>query len=142
MPHNWARSPYYVNQHPENLGIMQTRTQIWDDLVAQTAQNTPNAIAIDTYDPMECVYDHPDLFGFTNVTDPAPALNDPDYLYVTGTSGLFHYGYQGQRLIKQVIQYYLTRGWGLGEQHQGSGVGEAAAARRSRGRERLPRHQV
>ena len=63
------------------------------------------------YDPMECVYDHPDLFGFTNVTDPAPALNDPNYLYDTGTSGLFHYGYQGQRLIKQVIQYYLTRGW-------------------------------
>ena len=111
MPHNWARSPYYVNQPPEDRELMQTRTQILDGLLAQAARNTPNAIAVDMYDPMECVYGHPDLFGFTNVTDPAPALNDPDYLYDTGTSGLFHYGYQGQRLIKQVIQYYLTRGW-------------------------------
>ena len=78
MPHNWARSPYYVNQHPEDRGFMQTRTRS-GRLGRAEAQNTPNAIAVDMYDPMECVYDRPDLFGFTNVTDPAPTLNDPEY---------------------------------------------------------------
>ena len=68
---------------------------------------------IDLFTAMECVFDAPGAFGFTNVTDQRPTGGQPGQvsLYDTGTSGLFHFAARGQQLIEQVVQYYLTRGW-------------------------------
>lgn len=109
MGHDWGRSPYYVRNGGSSL--MRSRTQVWDGFVAQTAQDNQNVVAVDLLDSMDCVFNNRSLFGFTDVTDPAPALGAAGYLYDSGSSGLFHFGFQGQGLIEQVIQYYLTRAW-------------------------------
>jgi phospholipase/lecithinase/hemolysin len=112
MPHDWGRSPAYVGD-PTSRSTYRQRTQVWDGLVASTAQGfSANLVAVDLFTAMECVFDDPGAFGFTNVTDQRPAgVNQARYLYDTGTSGLFHFAARGQQLIEQVIQYYLTRGW-------------------------------
>src|SRR4051812_12571660 len=112
MPHDWGRSPAYVGD-PDSRTTYRQRTQVWDGLVAKTAQGfSANLVAVDLFTAMECVFDDPGAFGFTNVTDQRPAgANQAKYLYDTGTSGLFHFAARGQQLIEQVVQYYLTRGW-------------------------------
>ena len=109
MPHDWGRSPYYVANGQSEL--MRQRTQVWNGLLAGLARTSyTNVLAVDLFTPMECVFNHPHSFGFTNVTDPLPATGNPvQYLY--DRNDQFHFGQHGQRLIRQVIQYYLTRGW-------------------------------
>ena len=59
---------------------------------------------------MECVYKQKGDFGFTNVTSKRPQGGDPlKYLYDLNDD--IHFGHRGQSLIRQVVQYYLTRGW-------------------------------
>lgn len=114
MPHNWGRSPFYQKTGAQT---MRKRTIVWDNFVAKTAQNFSNnygnIVAVDLFTAFERVYDDPRAFCFTNVTDPLPKGGDPDkYLYdYQAAGGQFHFGARGQALIKQVVQYYLTRGW-------------------------------
>ncbi len=55
-------------------------------------------------------YKQPADFGFTNVTSTRPQGGDPaKYLYDLNDD--IHFGHRGQSLIRQVVQYYLTRGW-------------------------------
>jgi hypothetical protein len=114
MGHNWGRSPAYKTKGAQT---MRKRTIVWDDFVARTAQSFSssygNIVAVDLFTAFERVYQNPGAFCFSNVTDPLPKGGNPDkylYDYETG-GGLFHFGARGQDLIKQVIQYYLTRGW-------------------------------
>jgi phospholipase/lecithinase/hemolysin len=110
MPHDWGRSPYYTANGLSS--VMRQRTRVWNGLVAATARQSSytGLVAVDLFTAMECVFNHPGDFGFTNVTDPLPLNGDPErYLYDYDDG--FHFGHRGQVLIRQVIQYYLTQGW-------------------------------
>src|SRR4051794_6253272 len=61
MVHNWHRVPYYVQSDSDN--VMGSRTQVWDSFVAQTAATNNNVIAVDLYDALEYVFDHPAQYG-------------------------------------------------------------------------------
>lgn len=110
MPHDWGRSPYYVANG--GSAVLRRRTQAWNGLVAAEARRSSSArlVAVDLFTAMECVFEQPARFGLTNVTAPRPSGGDPrKYLY--DYNDRFHFGPRGQALIRQVVQYYLTRGW-------------------------------
>src|SRR4051794_40398315 len=64
MPHNWGRSPYYVQNGGSQT--MRQRTRVWDTFVAKTAANNANVIAVDMYTALEFVFNNASRFGFTN----------------------------------------------------------------------------
>jgi phospholipase/lecithinase/hemolysin len=105
MVHNWHRVPYYVQS--DSLNVMGSRTQVWDSFVAQTAAAKPNVIAVDLYDALEYVFDHPAQYGFTNITTPDPNNSATTAFW----DDWFHPGKHGQFMIRQVFEYYLTVGW-------------------------------
>jgi phospholipase/lecithinase/hemolysin len=105
MVHNWGRVPYYVRNG--RSGLMRSRTQVWDSFVAQTAAAKPDVIAVDLYDALEYVFDNPAKYGFSNITTP-----DPNHSATTAFwDDWFHPGKHGQFMIRQVFEYYLTKGW-------------------------------
>ena len=67
-------------------------------------------VALDLFTAMECVFNQPGDFGFTNVTQQRPQGGDPAK-YLFDLNDDIHFGQRGQILIRQVVQYYLTRGW-------------------------------
>ena len=110
MPHDWGRSPRYVANGQS--GLMRQRTQVWNAFVADLAQQSSftRLIAVDLLTSFDCVFRQPADFGFANVTDPRPkSASASTYLYDLNDD--LHFGERGQALIRQVIQYYLTRGW-------------------------------
>src|SRR5690606_15569247 len=93
-------------------GVMRQRTQVWNKFVADLARQSSYArlVAVDLLTSFECVFKQPTEFGFANVTKPRPKAADPaKYLYDLNDD--LHFGERGQALFRQVIQYYLTRGW-------------------------------
>lgn len=110
MPHDWGRSPRYVANGQS--GLMRQRTQVWNAFVADLANQSAytRLVAIDLFTSFDCIFRQPADFGFTNVTDPRPKTAGPStYLYDLNDD--LHFGERGQALVRQVIQYYLTRGW-------------------------------
>jgi phospholipase/lecithinase/hemolysin len=105
MVHNWGRVPYYVQNGGSD--VMRSRTQVWDSFVAQTAAAKPNVIAVDLYDALEYVFNHPAKYGFTNITTPDPNNSATTAFW----DDWFHPGEHGQFMIRQVFEYYLTVGW-------------------------------
>ena len=59
---------------------------------------------------MECVFEQPADFGLTNVIQARPQGADAAK-YLFDLNDDIHFGHRGQTLIRQVVQYYLTRGW-------------------------------
>lgn len=110
MPHDWGRSPRYFGS--SQAAVMRARTEVWNAYLAGLARDSSytRAVALDLFTAMECVYKQKGDFGFTNVTSKRPQGGDPlKYLYDLNDD--IHFGHRGQSLIRQVVQYYLTRGW-------------------------------
>ena len=107
MPHDWGRSPRYVANGQS--GIMRQRTLVWNAYLANRAKQS-GLVGIDLLTAMDCVFNQPGDFGFTDVTHARPQGGDPAK-YLFDLNDYFHFGERGQSLIRQVIQYYLTRGW-------------------------------
>ena len=103
--------PYPVLQdfYGQSAEIRQ-QTILWNDMLTKMAQQSSyNLVAVDLFTAMECVFNHPADFGFTNVSDSLPAGANPQkYLYGPDQ---YHFAARGQTLIRQVVQYYLTAGW-------------------------------
>lgn len=98
--HDWSKNP---GVEP----IAQGDVLSWNAHIAQVANSSPNLMAVDLYTVFERVYQNPEQFGFTNVTDANPARAGVDYLY----HDVRHFGTKGQALIARVYEHYLTRGW-------------------------------
>ena len=84
----------------------------WNDAVRGYANANANTVAVDLFTVFERVFADPGRFGFTDVTDPAPARADKvdaasTYLWADEQ----HLTQHGQDIIGQVFQHYLTRGW-------------------------------
>jgi phospholipase/lecithinase/hemolysin len=110
MPHDWGHTPYHA-MHGQSAAMRQ-RTQIWNGLLADIAKQSAfaNFVAVDLFTAMECVFQQPADFGFVDVGLSRPANGDPaKYLY--DYNDAYHFAAKGQMLIRQVVQYYLTRGW-------------------------------
>jgi phospholipase/lecithinase/hemolysin len=110
MPHDWGRSPRYVANGQSDL--MRQRTRVWNAYLADLAKQSSytRLVAVDLFTSFECVFKQPADFGFANVTDPRPkTASATKYLYDLNDD--LHFGERGQMLIREVIQYYLTRGW-------------------------------
>jgi lysophospholipase L1-like esterase len=137
MPHDWGRSPYYVANG--GSAVLRQRTQAWNALVAAEARQSSytRLVAVDLFTAMECVFEQPARFGFTNVTAPRPSGGDPQEVPL--------------RLQRPVPLRPPRPGadqaggpvlpdprLGLVEHVQGPGDGAAEADRRPRGREGVP----
>ena len=111
LPHDWGRSPRYVANQTE-AGIMRQRTESLNGFLAGLAYQSSysGVIALDLFTAMECVFRQPADFGFDNVTQVRPSGADPAK-YLFDLNDDIHFGRRGQELIRQVVQYYLTRGW-------------------------------
>ena len=109
MPHDWGRSPRYVgNAQSDEMG---QRTEVWNAFLAGTgARRVLHLVSLDLFTAMECVFSQPGDFGFTNVTQVRPQGADPAK-YLFDLNDDIHFGQRGRTLIRQVVQYYLTRGW-------------------------------
>jgi lysophospholipase L1-like esterase len=109
MPHDWGHTPYHESF--DRADLVRQRTQEWNSKVAQMARELSyaNVVAVDLFTTFDCVFKQPSSFGFVNVDDSAPSANLPSYLY--DYKDLFHFTEHGNTLIRQVVQYYLTRGW-------------------------------
>lgn len=110
MPHDWGRSPRYVASGQS--AIMRRRTQTWNAFLADLARQSSYSrlVAVDLFTAFECVFRQPADFGFANVTQPRPN-NAVASSYLFDLNDDLHFGERGQALIRQVVQYYLTRGW-------------------------------
>lgn len=110
MPHDWGRSPRYV-ANGQSV-IMRQRTQRWNAFLSDLAQQSSYSrlVAVDLFTALECVFRQPADFGFANVTQPRPK-SAPASSYLFDLNDDLHFGERGQALIRQVVQYYLTRGW-------------------------------
>jgi phospholipase/lecithinase/hemolysin len=110
MPHDWGRSPRYVANGQS--AIMRQRTGVWNAFLADLAHDSSytRLVALDLFTAMECVFRQPADFGFDNVTQVRPSGADPAR-YLFDLNDDIHFGRRGQELIRQVVQYYLTRGW-------------------------------
>jgi phospholipase/lecithinase/hemolysin len=105
MVHNWGRVPYYVQNGGVNT--MRSRTRVWDNFIAATAAANRNVVAVDLYDALEYVFSDTTKYGFTNIATPDHANSDTTAFW----DDWFHPGQHGQFMIRQVVEYYLTRGW-------------------------------
>jgi hypothetical protein len=109
MPHDWGHTPHWTALG-KSAEIRQ-QTILWNDMIAKLAQQSSytNFVAVDVFSAIECVFNQPADFGFVNVSDSRPAGADPwTYLYDWDT---YHFAEHGYSLIRQVVQYYLTKGW-------------------------------
>ena len=70
----------------------------------RTAAAAYGARVIDAYAPMECVFQRPAAFGFTNVT----RAGGTGYLF----ADRYHMTRAGQALLRQIIRYNLRKGPG------------------------------
>ena len=110
LPHDWGHTPYHAARGQSE--VMRQRTRIWNDLVAKLAYQSTyrNFIAVDLFTAMDCVFRQPSDFGFVDVGSSRPLNANPSqYLY--DYNDPYHFAERGQTLIRQVVQYYLTRGW-------------------------------
>ena len=71
MPHDWGRSPRYLALANEQPEIMRQRTVVFNTILADRAKQS-KLVGIDLFTAMECVYEQPGDFGFTNVSAARP----------------------------------------------------------------------
>jgi lysophospholipase L1-like esterase len=98
--HDWSRNP----------GINDAfRQQVidWNNIVAETANSSPNVVAVDLFTVFDRIYARPEDYGFTNVTTVDASRASIDALYLDGS----HFGPKGQEMIARTFNHYLTRGW-------------------------------
>ena len=91
---------------------MRARTEVWNAFVADLARQSSytRLVALDLFTTMECVFNQPADFGFTNVTQVRPQGADAAK-YLFDLNDDIHFGQRGQVLIRHVVRDYLTRGW-------------------------------
>ena len=76
MPHDWGRSPRYVAQRPvrgharAHRGLERIRGR------ARAPVLVTRLVALDLFTAMECVFNQPADFGFTNVIQARPQGGD------------------------------------------------------------------
>jgi phospholipase/lecithinase/hemolysin len=109
MPHDWGHTPHW-SALGKSAEIRQ-QAVAWNAMMADLAQKSAytHLVAVDIFTAIECVFNQPADFGFINVSDSRPNGADPwTYLYDWDT---YHFAEHGYTIIRQVVQYYLTRGW-------------------------------
>ena len=113
-----ARARQLHRLDPEDAGNILVTIAVEDDIpltkgtVAKLAYQSTyrNFVAVDLFTAMDCVFQQPGDFGFLDVGSSRPLDADPSqYLY--DYNDPYHFAERGQTLIRQVVQYYLTRGW-------------------------------
>ena len=113
LPHDWSRVPRFTGVDKRLAPAVHRNILQWNAGVAKLAQDNAavGVVAVDLFTAMECVFRQPSAFGFVNVTDMrTDATANPDqWLY--NYKDRYHFSEHGQRLIRQVIEYYLTKGW-------------------------------
>jgi len=120
--HDWSRNP----------GINDAfRQQVidWNNIVAETANSSPNVVAVDLFTVFERIYARPEDYGFANVTTVDAGRASIDALYLDGS----HFGPKGQEMIARTFNHYLTRGWDWANQ---TAAGSAAVRELTRDLER------
>jgi phospholipase/lecithinase/hemolysin len=98
--HDWSRNP----------GINSAfRQQVidWNNIVAETANSSPNVVAVDLFTVFDRIFARPADYGFANVTTVDAGRASIDALFLDGT----HFGPRGQEMIARTFNHYLTRGW-------------------------------
>ena len=109
-PHDWSRVPRFTGPDKALAPAVHRNILAWNAGIARLAMNNPNIVAIDLYTAMECVFKQMTEFGFTDVTQQLTKRKLAEqFLY--NYKDRYHFGAHGHRLIRQVIEYYLTRGW-------------------------------
>ena len=109
-PHDWSRVPRFTGPDKALAPAVHNNIQAWNAGIARLAIGNPNVMVIDLYTAMECVFKQPKPFGFTNVTNELTNRKLAEqFLY--NYKDRYHFGAHGHRLIRQVIEYYLTKGW-------------------------------
>ena len=141
MPHDWGRSPRYVGSAIGPTSCAQ-RTEVWNALPGGARARrspTPASSALDLFTAMECVFNQPGDFGFTNVTSARPQGADPAK-YLFDLNDDIHFGQRGQMPDPPGRPVLPDPGLGLVQHRQGPGDGAAEAGRGPRGRQGVRRH--
>ena len=128
MPHDWGRSPRYVANGQSEL--MRERTQAYNAFIADLAhQSSFTRLVASTCSPRSSACSgSPAISASTNVTDVRPKGGDPAK-YLFDLNDDLHFGQRGQALIRQVVQYYLTKGWDWANTEKNPSQGAAEACR-------------
>ena len=98
-------------------------------------------MALDLFTAMECVFNQPADFGLTNVIQARPQGADAAK-YLFDLNDDIHFGQRGQELIRQVMQYYLTRGWDWSNTDKDPAKARQKLVTDLEGRESVRRHPL
>jgi phospholipase/lecithinase/hemolysin len=109
-PHDWGHTPHFVAIGGTTRSRVTANMKTWNATLANMAASRQNVVAIDLFTAAECIFHQPGAFGFVDVdhSRPSHSVNPDSYLYGYDPD---HFAGHGQRLIRQVITYYLTKGW-------------------------------
>ena len=110
QPHDWSRVPRFTGPDARLAPAVHRNILAWNEGVAAAARTYASiVIVVDLFTAMECVFRQPRDFGFANVTDMRPrSASVASYLY--DVDDRYHVGGAGQKLIRNVMEYYLANG--------------------------------